>query len=170
MTLLAPPEWVHRYTGMTSAGVLVAGGGPAALRTAIKAAGEDVVAGIAIPFGSANYFGQVFEAGLDFGELAGLPLLWEHGRDPAIKSDPLGEITDWTKLEEGIWVETQLRKRHQYLDTVKRLLREGKLSFSSATFAKLFGETADGRITAWPVREVSLTQTPANPRAAVYRP
>ncbi len=170
MRLLESPSMVHRFDGMTSAGVLVAGGGPAALQWAVKSAGEGAVCGIAIPFGSGDYIGRIFTPETDFGELLGVPLLWEHGRDPAIKSDPIGEVTDWTKLEEGVWVETQLRKRSQWLDAVKRLLREGKLSFSSGTTALAAALAGDDRKRSWPVQEVSLTQSPANPRATVYRP
>ncbi|MBA3687758.1 MAG: hypothetical protein H0W81_02805 [Chloroflexi bacterium] len=168
MTLLPPPQLVRPFDGMSSAGVLAAGGGPAVLRWAVKSAGPDVVAGLAIPFGVGDYIGRVFDAQTDVGELLGLPLLFEHGHDPAIKA--IGEITDWAKLEEGIWIQGELAKRHDYIERIKRMLREGRLSFSSATsrLAAVAGADSE-RKASWPIQEISLTRQPANARAAVYR-
>lgn len=46
----------------------------------------------------------------------------------------------------------------------------GTLSFSSGAAPDLVRHAADGKIETWPVIEVSLTPTPASPRAAVYTP
>ncbi len=171
MGLLEAPAMVHRYSGMTSTGVWVAGGGHAALRWAVKSAGDDVVAGIAVPFGGRDSYGEYFDADTTFGQVLGVPLLFEHGRDPAIKSTVLGEVSDAAKLDdEGLWLEIQLAKHHAWREHVKKLLAAGKVAFSTAAVAGLWRRAADGRMSSWPLSEVSLTQTPANARARVYRP
>ncbi|MBA3687910.1 MAG: HK97 family phage prohead protease [Chloroflexi bacterium] len=171
MTLLPPPEMVRPFDGMSSAGVLAAAGGPAALRWAVKSAGADAVCGLAIPFFGRDSYGEYFTPETAFGLVLGVPLLWEHGQDPQIKSTVLGEVSDAVKLDdEGLWVEVQMRKHHAYVERIKRLLAAGKLSFSSAALAGLWRKEEGGRVADWPLAEVSLTQTPANARATVYRP
>lgn len=128
-----------------------------------------VVAGYAVVFGGADLHGEYFTPETDF-ELDWIPtkkLLYDHGMSGHVKgvlgSIPLESIT---QDDIGLFIEAEIDKSHRYAEAVLRLVKGGMLGFSSGTIPQLMARDEDtpGKIVKWPIAEVSLTATPAEPR------
>lgn len=117
------------------------------------------------------------EYNLEPGEVKSVPVLVNHGMDPKFKRVRVGQA----KLERrplGIWAEGQLKLRAEYeakfkddLEDIERLLEAKALGFSTGVPGHLVSRTPMGDsslVTEWPLdaAELSLTPTPAEPRAA----
>lgn len=132
--------------------------------------GSDVeIEGLAIPFGGP--FGGKDIDGEDFGPdtdfafdlfPSGRPVLYDHGTDAAMKTTVQGRQVEHEVRDEGVWAKVQLDKSAKYHATVKRLIDQGLLFFSSGSAPQMAAKNADGHITRWPWLELSLTPTPAN--------
>lgn len=138
--------------------------------SAIKAIGEDRFGGYGVLFGNASqkdtqneYFTDKTDYALGWYDKR--PALYHHGQDKTLQSQPVG-IIDTIKADNvGLWIEGQWDKANQYLDAVKQLVKAGKLGWSSGTLNYLKKVDPDGRITRWPIAEISMTTSPAEPRA-----
>lgn len=135
-----------------------------------------LIEGLAIPYGGPlggkDFDGEHFEADTDlcipwFGE-TGRPILYGHGRNPAMKAEVVGRQTALEPRDSGQWVQAELDKSSKYNAQIAQLVERGALSFSSGAMPHLVETTKAGKITRWPWVELSLTPTPANPFAAVY--
>lgn len=136
---------------------------------------DDLIEGLAIPFAGPNA-GKDLE-GEDFGpdtDFAldwfpqGRPLIYHHGKDSELGPTVQGRQTEQELRAEGMWARAQLDKSARYHQAVSRLVREGRLFFSSGSMPHLVRASKSGHIERWPWVELSLTPTPANPYAAVY--
>lgn len=91
--------------------------------------------------------------------------LYHHGLDETIKDLPIGEVIDIQDAPEGKWMRIQLDKANKYYESIKRLVKAGKLLFSSGADPDNIKKLPDGFIEKWPLIEESLTVAPANPLA-----
>lgn len=140
--------------------------------SALKFAEGGIIEGIAAPYGSPqrrDAHGEYFDARTDFqlGLIpAGRPLLIGHGLD-AVGPEVVGRITAVERRPEGLWIRAQLDRAGRYFGKIRDGLAKGALGFSSATLAHLARVAPDGRIIAWPLVEVSLTDHPASRDARI---
>lgn len=142
---------------------------------AVKALGDDRIGGYAVLFGDAtkpdfagDYFTKSTEFWLEeFGDKR--PMLYDHAVfDPATKSNPVVGTWDTFRVDDiGVWTEGQLKKAHKYKKAIEDLIAAGALGLSSGSAPNLVLKSRTQRaneITRWPILEVSLTPTPAEPR------
>lgn len=124
------------------------------------------VGGYGVVFGGKDLQGETFSADTDFW-LTKLtrtpPALYQHGKDAKARREPLGTALVADPDDIGLWVEAQLDLSKKYAEAIMPLLREGKLGWSSGTAGHLT-ERVGAKITSWPIVEMSLTPTPAEPR------
>lgn len=131
------------------------------------------VGGWAVVFGShdVSRLKDRFEASTDydFEDGARRSLFFNHGLDGTIKKTRLGEVQLQLK-EAGVWYEGQLKKRTDYLKAHAERIAEGIKSgiFGTSTGAPAHlverEKTASGhQVKMWPIAEVSITPTPAEP-------
>jgi HK97 family phage major capsid protein len=131
----------------------------------VKALTDDTatVAGYGVIFDGADLEGESFSKSTDFMlDLAPSKLvLYDHS---------LGEVKHFigkTTLVEaddfGLWVEAELDRHKSYVDMVLRLVEQGALGWSSGSVGHLTRRNGKS-ITQWPIVELSLTPTPAEPR------
>lgn len=139
--------------------------------TAVKFVGEEIIEGLAIPFGG-PLGGRDLE-GEDFGPDTDFalkwydqrPLLYHHGMDAGITTEAIGrQVKAWVG-DGGVWARAQLDRSHRYFEEIRRLVEAGKLFFSSGSLPHLVKKRWDGHIERWPWVELSLTPQPANPYA-----
>lgn len=133
---------------------------------------DNIIEGLAMPFGGPfagkDLHGEDFGPDTDFVlELfpEGRPILYDHGLNKGTKVTVQGRQTDFEARDEGIWARGELDRSAKYHATVKKMLEQGKLFFSSGAIPHLAKSTSTGHITRWPVMELSLTPTPAHPGA-----
>lgn len=133
------------------------------------------IEGLAIPFGGPlggkDFHGEDFGPDLDIVPSLypnGRPLLYNHGMHKDMDVEVIGRQIEHEQTAEGIFARGELDKSAKYHETVAKLVRQGKLFFSSGAIPHLVKTNADGHITRWPWSELSLTPTPANPDAVVY--
>ena len=114
-------------------------------------------------------YGTRFSARTDWGlglHPTGLPVLYEHGFDPDFGLAPLGFTSPTASFRtdsDGVWVQMQLDKRHQYYESrIKPLLEAGGLGISQGSAEHSVRFAKDGECLAWPLHEVSLTPTNSN--------
>jgi len=143
---------------------------PKALKVLSKDEGSVTIGGYAVVFGGEDLTGDYFTPETDFWleKLKAAPVvLYEHGFDPALKKSVLGRVVKTVKDDIGLWVEAQLERHQAYLsafiDAILGLCEKGVMGFSTGAVAHLV-EREEGCIKSWPIVEVSLTTTPAEPR------
>ena len=132
-------------------------GGP--LRSDVKELGKDLQSEFfsdKTNFKSAWYDGKAVK---------GMPELYHHGFDEELKDAPIGEVISVEDTPQGKWVKCQLDKANKYYESIKRLVKAGKLLFSSGAVPEGVKKSPDGFIETWPWKEMSLTPMPANPTA-----
>ena len=124
------------------------------------------VGGYAIVFGGRDLYGTFFTPETDTwpDALPTPPVLYDHGFDPAIGPTALGHVVARRKDAIGEWVEAELSRHSEYLEAIRELIQCGALGWSTGTAAHLADVAGNGEIRRWPVVEVSLTPTPAEPR------
>ena len=141
----------------------------------IKALGNGRIGGFGVLFTTADspdLLGDFFDADTDFGLEAGNKkmVLYDHGMDPTLARRKLGYAT-LTKKEAGLWVEAQLSLRDEYEKALyEKLVKAGKAGWSSGSAGHLVSRVPSGKamkITEWPIIEISITPTPAEPRTSV---
>jgi HK97 family phage major capsid protein len=131
---------------------------------AVKSVNENILTGRAIVFGGKDVVGDEFTADTDLGEsrsFVGTPVYWNHGMSGT--KTKIGEVTDYTRSEEGIDVTIELDKRGKYLKQIMDMAKRGMLGLSSGAVAHLV-ERMNGVIKTWIWGELSITTTPAEPR------
>lgn len=139
---------------------------------AVKALGANRIGGYAVLWGdhhrrdlTREYFTpETADMTSIFAQLGRLPNLYAHGSDGTMKSSLVGVIDTMIPDEIGVWYEAQLQRSSAYRDAVMRLIQQGLLGSSSGTLPAAREVSPDGRITRWPIVEVSLTPAPAEYR------
>lgn len=138
----------------------------AAVLKAIEGEPTVTIGGYGVVFGGKDLQGETFTPDTDFwlDRLTRTPpVLYQHGKDSHMRLEPVGRAEVSDPDEVGLWVEAQIDLSNRYAAAILELTREGKLGWSSGTAGHL--ATRSGKaITSWPIVEMSLTPTPAEPR------
>jgi HK97 family phage major capsid protein len=124
-----------------------------------------LVRGKGIVFGGADLEDDYFTRETDFGEtrpFEGMPVYYDHARR-SLKSQ-IGVVKSWMPGDEGIDVEIELDRSHQYYEMIAELVRTGRMGLSTGSLPQTYARMSDGEIKRWIVGEISLTMTPAEPR------
>jgi phage head maturation protease len=145
---------------------------PGSKSLTVKALGDDRIGSYAVLWGTADetdVTGEYFTtatAELDavFKAVGKLPVLYHHAGDDALKTTVVGVVDTLKADDVGMWYEAQLALAGQYREAIKELVKRGALGTSSGTYPRARKAAPDGRIERWPIAEVSLTPTPAEPR------
>lgn len=139
---------------------------------AVKALGEGKVGGYLVRWGGngdVDLTGDFFTNETDLGISEGdrLPVYFEHGYDPVIKSRRLGRGEIQRFDDVGVWFEAQLELRDEYERKIYALAEAGKLGWSSQAGGSLVAKESGlggTRILTWPLAEATLTKSPAEYR------
>ena len=130
----------------------------------LKAVTDDhfTVGGMGVVFGAKDLEGDTFAVDTDYmlDTVTEPIVLYDHAME--IKS-VLGRVTKISKRDAGLWFEAQLDRAKDYAEQVLQLVKAGKLGYSTGSVAHLV-ERLEGNIKRWPIYELSLTPTPAEPR------
>lgn len=139
---------------------------------AVKALGEGKVGGYLVRWGgngdvdlTGDYFTKETDLGISEGDR--LPVYYEHGYDPVIKSRRLGRGQIERTDDIGVWFEAQLELRDEYERKIYELAEAGKLGWSSQAGGSLVAKESGlggTRIATWPLAEATLTKSPAEYR------
>lgn len=124
------------------------------------------VGGYGVVFGGEDLEGETFSKDTDFwlDRLTRTPpILYQHGKDTKARRTVLGSGTVADPDDIGLWVEAQIDLAGKYAAAIRQLVQKGLLGWSSGTAGHL--AERDGKtIKSWPIVEMSLTPTPAEPR------
>lgn len=128
--------------------------------------------GYAVVFGGRDVVGDYFTASTDFwfSKVTENPMvLFQHGQDPMLKRTVVGRVVTKVPDDIGLWVEAQITASKQYADAIRELVHKGVLGWSSGSVPHLVQRVkgtlpGTNEITSWPIVELSLTPTPAEPR------
>lgn len=137
----------------------------------IKDLGNGSIGGYAVRFGSPedpDLAGDFFTCDTNFyiKEDNLLPVFYAHSFDAHFQDTVLGEAK-FRKDATGVWVEAQLNLRDEYEKAVYELVKKGKLGWSTGAPGHLVRREKVKQanfIKSWPIAEVSLTPTPAEPK------
>lgn len=135
-------------------------------RNAVKKVGDYRIRGYGVVFGGRDLYGETFESDTDFGEsrsFIGMPVYYDHALG-SIRSQ-IGEVKAYQFADDGIEFEIELDRRKAYADTLMQLADAGALGMSSGSAQHLV-VIDDNKIKRWPLLELSLTPTPAEPRTS----
>lgn len=139
----------------------------------VKSLGGDRIGGHAVLWGDAKRRDLVDEwFAEDTAELTAifeatkrLPLLYQHAADGRMQTQIVGLVDKMAVDDVGLWYEAQLTMAGQYRQAIEELIEQGALGTSSGTLpAARRVDRRSGKILRWPVVELSLTPTPAEPR------
>jgi hypothetical protein len=138
----------------------------------VKALGADRIGGYAVLWGDAtrkDLTGEYFtleteELTAIFKAIGRLPWLYHHAMDGSVKTDVVGVVDVLQPDAVGLWYEAQRSRAGRYREAIGKLVSEGALGTSSGVLPGARKVAADGRITRWPIVEISATPMPAEPR------
>ena len=139
----------------------------------VKAISESRVGGYAVLWGSPekrDLAGEWFSPETEelttiFDTLKCLPFLFHHGLDESLKTSVIGIVDELHPDEYGLWYSVQLKKSEEYTKYIKKLISSGALKTSTQTFPIARRVDKDsGKITRWPLVEITATPTPAEYR------
>jgi len=148
------------------------------MNTAIKAMDDSGsrIGGYVVVYGSPaqrdqqdEFFSPDTYLGLDW-PVKTRPMLYQHGLDRRIGSQPIGVIDTLRPDQTGVWAEAALDPDHPHIDTIRAQVSQGKLSWSSGSLPHLVRKGPGGHITRWPIVEGSLTRNPAERRMTHVAP
>jgi len=89
-------------------------------------------------------------------------ILYNHGQDPEIGMNPIGQVLEHAFRGARLWVRAQIVKGDEFADRVWNLIDQGVLrAFSVGAVTDLI-ERAGNTITKWPIVELSVVTIPAN--------
>lgn len=145
---------------------------PLAVKVLADSGDTFTIGGYGVVWGGQDLTGDYFTAKTDFwfDRLTETPpVLYQHGQDSTLKRTVVGRITSKRSDEFGLWVEAQITAAKEYADAIRELVGKGVLGFSSGAVAHLVERTKSAKaglaeIVSWPIAELSLTPTPAEPR------
>lgn len=139
---------------------------------AVKALGADRIGGYAVLWGdrtrkdlTGEYFTPQTADLVNILKAVGrLPVLYHHAMDGAAQTTVIAVADTMREDEVGLWYEAQLDMANKYRQAVGDLIYKAALGTSSGTLPGARQVAPDGAITRWPIVELSLTPTPAEPR------
>ena len=130
------------------------------------------IKGYAVRFtgpGDTDLEGDYFTGETDFGSVKEVGLYYQHGLDKELGRKRIGSAT-LDRKDAGLWMEAQMKLREDYEKAIEEMVRRKKMGISSGAAGHLVErvKTEGGNfISQWPIGEVSLTPTPAEPRNVV---
>ena len=131
----------------------------------LKALTEDTatVAGWGVVYGGFDLTGDTFVKETDLGldMVPSKSVYYDHTLGEV--KTALGKVTKQEPKDEGLWIEAELDRHHEYMAMVLELVQQGALGWSSGSVGHLI-QRAGNVLKRWPVVEFSLTPTPAEPR------
>ena len=113
--------------------------------------------------------GDYFTGDTDFGAVKEVGLYYQHGMDKELGRKRIG-TAELEKKDAGLWMQAQMKLREDYEKAIEEMVRRKKMGISSGAAGHLVErvKTNGGNFIAqWPIGEVSLTPTPAEPRNVV---
>jgi hypothetical protein len=148
----------------------------------LKSAGEGGTYGaVAVRFSGPDepdLSGEWFDAETDFGARGGegnVPTLFNHG-SPVSKGAIFKKFADavfpsatLTRTAAGLFGTIKLSPEDPLQSALALLIERGALKFSSGSTSQLARRDYNGRITRWPIVELSLTPSPMEPRLPKLR-
>lgn len=145
---------------------------------AVKMLGSNRLGGYAVLWGSdseRDLDGEYFDKSTEemtgiFAAVGKLPYLYNHASDGATKSSVVGVVDVLEPDDVGLWYEAQLDLANKYVGAIRQLVGKRALGTSSGTLPNARRVEKSGRISRWPVVELSATPTPADPRQITERP
>lgn len=138
----------------------------------VKSLGTDRIGGYAVLWGdkerkdlTGEYFApDTADLTAIFDEMGALPSLYHHAMDSQLKTAIVGRVDVLKADAIGLWYEAQLAQSNKYKNAIMQLVEKGALGTSTGTLPGARKGGSDGKILRWPVAEISLTPTPAEPR------
>lgn len=131
----------------------------------IKSISDGKIKGRAVVFWGRDITGDRFTPSTVFNlgkrPLIGIPVFYDHALS-GIKT-PIGVVSDWKPTDEGIDVEVELDRAHEYYKQIMQLVSKGILGYSTGSVPHLVARE-NKVIKQWPVVELSVTPCPADPR------
>ena len=130
------------------------------------------IKGYAVRFtgpGDTDLEGDYFTGETDFGSVKEVGLYYQHGLDKELGRKRIGSAK-LDRKDAGLWMEAQMKLREDYEKAIEEMVRRKKMGISSGAAGHLVERVkTDGGnfISQWPIGEVSLTPTPAEPRNVV---
>lgn len=167
-----PPVQLASAPPVQPASALASAPATRSTRVAIKSETDDtiVVVGWGVVFGGLDLCSTRFTKDTDYwlAQLGATKVaLYDHGMNDAIKQTVIGSALI-TMAEDGLWVEAELEKHSKYVQQISKLIDAGVIGWSSGAIGHLIDGAEDeaGVYTykSWPIAEMSLTPTPAEPR------
>ena len=122
------------------------------------------VGGYGVVYGGQDLEGDTFNDKTDFmSEFSSdrMPLLYDHAMGEI--KNTIGVVTKVEPKDLGLWMESEISKGKEYAKHVLELIKSGVLGYSTGSVSHLV-ERLEGQIKRWPIYELSLTATPAEPR------
>lgn len=145
--------------------------------TRVKQLGEDRIGGYGVVFGNPDQrdlYGDYFTAETDFwlGEYRDQPVMYDHAlgqlpleMDAKIpRNFKLGRVVKAVVDTIGLWIEAVIEEHNDWAEAVLSLVDQGIMHWSSGSVSHLVTYGPDYQIVSWPVVEMSITPTPAEPR------
>lgn len=127
--------------------------------------GTPVVAGYGVVFGGRDLEGDTFTPDTNFGAMADLPVFYDHAlQEVKALDNEIGRVVSTKRDDHGIWFEAELNKAHEYIADVVELVKRGVVGLSTGAVSHLVRRDENKALKRWPVAELSLTVTPAEPR------
>lgn len=146
--------------------------------TRVKQLGEGRIGGYGVVFGNPDQrdlYGDYFTADTDFwlGEYRDQPVMYDHAlgqlpmeMDAKIpRNFKLGRVVKAVVDTIGLWIEAVIEEHNEWAEAVLSLVDQGIMHWSSGSVSHLVTYGPDYQITSWPVVEMSVTPTPAEPRS-----
>jgi HK97 family phage prohead protease len=124
-----------------------------------------IIEGYMVVFDNVDLYGTRFTKNTDFWESTTSdtpPLMYDHAMDSKLGLQMIGQVTKKKTDEVGIWFEAQLDKANKFAEAIATMVRSGKMGVSTGTSPHMMSMDGDV-ISSWPILEVSLTPTPAEP-------
>lgn len=141
-----------------------------------------VLGGYGVIFNTADLEGDVFTAETDYrlAKAVGADVYIDHTLDTYIEADgktyklkgiedPIGEIIEIVPDDKGLYMELMIERTSQYWDMVEFMLHNGRYKAGLSTgSAPHLVRKEGGFIKKWPINEISLTLTPAEPKTTQH--
>lgn len=129
--------------------------------TYIKSLGNNKLGGYGIVFNTVDLTGDVFTKDTNLGfnrNPIGMPVYYEHNGNNL--KGKIGEVTQYTIDDTGVWFELELDKSNKYLEAIQKLASNKRLGLSTGSMPHTL-EKEGNTIKTWIAGELSLTVMPA---------
>ena len=122
------------------------------------------IGGYGVVFGGVDLQGETFTPDTDFmlDLVPTKPVFYDHTMNTKV-TNRLGTVSAIDEDETGLFIQAEIDKHASYATAVLKLVHEGVLGYSTGAVSHL-ARYENSTIKTWPMVEVSLTATPAEPR------